>query len=161
ATVAPDDMETFYMSLAARPARLNVDLDIGCAERSESGMANYQPLRRLDRRASIAVSTLIGVAAAVAIMASPRAASAQSCEAMSGPERTECSVDIRGRDSDVRYVPKGNIEPSLSVGGRSVGALRIHINSPALLLSLLQACREWNVAARRLHQTPRSRSPKG
>ena len=80
------------MSLAARPARLNVDLDIGCAERSESGMANYQPLRRLDRRASIAVSTLIGVAAAVAIMASPRAASAQSCEAMSGPERTECFI---------------------------------------------------------------------
>lgn len=52
-------------------------------------MAKDQPLRL----ASIAVSTLIGVAAtAAAVMASPRAASAQSCEAMSGPERTECFI---------------------------------------------------------------------
>jgi hypothetical protein len=36
---------------------------------------------------------LIGVAAfAAAVMTSPHAASAQSCETMSGPERTECFI---------------------------------------------------------------------
>jgi len=56
-------------------------------------VVNNQALRRSDRQAATVVSMLIGVAAfAAAVMTSPRAASAQSCEAMSGPERTECFI---------------------------------------------------------------------
>ena len=41
----------------------------------------------------MAVSMLIGVVvAAAAVTAAPRGAHAQSCEAMSGPERTECFI---------------------------------------------------------------------
>ena len=45
------------------------------------------------RQAPLAVSMLTGVAVAVAATtAAPRAATAQPCEAMSGPERTECFI---------------------------------------------------------------------
>jgi hypothetical protein len=74
------------------PARGTVGLDIRRAGWSKSRVVKDQPLRRSVRQAATVVSMLIGVAAFAAVMTSPHAASAQSCEAMSGPERTECFI---------------------------------------------------------------------